>query len=310
MTDERPRVLIVLVNYNGFEYTRECINSLLNLDYPRYDIFTVDNGSNDGSGKKLAELFKGSIIYAELPINLGVTGGNNRGIEYAVSNNYDYILFLNNDTTVEPIFLSKMINASIEYGSSLIVPKIICFYDRNKLDHFVGIDVDWSTAQPFNYVPYPEDIPDLNKRIEIGVASTCCLLVPISLPKKIGMMDESYFMYYDDSDFTIRARRAGFRMVYEPESIIYHKCNMTTKNQQPSYFEFYLQLRNVYYFYRKLCDEPLKKMLFLSKTSLYIAVHLFYSLLRGNRKKFTVCCLIISDIIAKKMGAPPDFSKL
>lgn len=310
MTAEVPRVLIVLVNYNGFEYTRECVESLFLLDYPAFDILVVDNGSADGSGERLSETFNRRIIYSSLPKNHGVTGGNNRGIDYALDNNYDFILFLNNDTTTDPLFLSRLVDTSIRNNRSLVVPKIICFYDQRKLDHFIGSDIDWSTAQPINYLPYPEDRPEFNRRVEIGVASTCCLLVPIELPKRIGRMDEEYFMYYDDSDFTIRARRAGFTLIYEPESIIYHKCNMTTKNQQPSYFEFYLQLRNVFYFYRKLCDRPLKKSVFLMKTTMFIMMHLIHALLKRNRKKYRVCFSIVRDVLSRRMGAPPDFSKL
>lgn len=310
MKDKSPRVLIVLVNYNGFEYTRECVESLFLLDYPAFDILIVDNGSTDDSGRRLSEVFDGKVIYSRLLRNLGVTGGNNRGIDYGVENGYDFILFLNNDTTVEPAFLSRMVDASNETDGSLVVPKIICFFDQKKLDHFIGSDIDWSTAQPLNYSPYPEDKPEFNKRIEIGVASTCCLMVPVEIPKKIGHMDENYFMYYDDSDFTIRAKRAGFRMIYEPRSIIYHKCNMTTKNQQPSYFEFYLQLRNVFYFYRKLCNKPVTKSIFLTKTVMFIALHLIHALLKRNRKKYTVCFSIVRDVLKRRMGAPPDFSKL
>lgn len=310
MTDNVPRVLIVLVNYNGFDYTRECVESLFHLDYPEFDILIVDNGSTDGSGKRLAELFDGRVIYLSLLKNLGVTGGNNRGIDYAADNNYDFILFLNNDTMVESDFVSRLVSASIENNKSLVVPKIICFFDQKKLDHFIGHDIDWSTAQPLNYSPYPEDRPEFNKRIEIGIASTCCLMVPVEILRKIGHMDENYFMYYDDSDFTIRAKRAGFKIIYEPESIIYHKCNMTTKNQQPSYFEFYLQLRNVFYFYGKLCDKPLTKSIFLTKTALFITMHLVHALLKRNRKKYRVCFSIFRDVLTRKMGAPPDFSKL
>jgi len=306
---KEPRVAIIVVNYNGFDHSLECVESLLLLDYPNYSIIFVDNGSTDKSGDAINAHYCDKITYLSTSINGGVTKGNNAGIEHALTNNFEYVLFLNNDTLVYKNFLSTMIRKHEDEGT-LVVPKIICHYDTERLDHFIGTQFNWFSAQPTNYTPYPLDSPALNVSMDVAVASTCCLLVPLNVIRIIGGMDENYFMYYDDSDFTIRARRAGFRIIYEPESIIYHKCNMTTKYKQPSLFEYYLVYRNVFYFYKKLCKNIVIKTICLAKASLYLMLAGIKAYVNKDRKKLAVIRLICRDVLNNKMGAPPDLTKL
>ena len=306
MTDKK-KILIVVVNYNGFEYTCECVESLLKLSVENFYIYVVDNGSTDNSGKMIKDLYSQKIGFKSLPENLGVTGGNNAGIDYAIDNQYDYILFLNNDTTVETDFLDVLMRTSQESDNALVVPKIVCFYDRDRLDHWIGSDFNWWTGRPSDHTVYPYDQPMLNVKCDIRVASTCCLLVPSELINDIGKMDPNYFMYYDDADFTIRASRAGYRMIYEPQAIIYHKCNMTTRNKQPSYFEFYLVNRNFFYFYNKLCENISVKYLFMLKRIIILTLGYAKSYIMKKSIKRKITEQLIKDIVAKKMGPPPDF---
>ena len=306
--DTNDDVCIVVVYYNGFEISRDCIESLLDLDYPSSRIVFVDNGSPDGSGNAIYDLYKERIIYLPLPKNLGVTGGNNVGIDYATQHGFEYVLFINNDTVVDASFLSKLIKTAIEYNA-LVVPKIICFYDQSRLDHFIGTEINWWTSQPLDYTPYPLDRPELNLKHEIKVASTCCLLVPTRVFADIGNMDEAYFMYQDDSDFTLRATRAGYRMLYEPEAKIFHKCNSTTRNKQPSYFEFYLQNRNLIYFYKKLCDKPVIKYLFCIKLLSRLLILFLLTWVKKNHELQKVIRVVLKDIATNRMGPVPDLGK-
>jgi GT2 family glycosyltransferase len=203
-----------------------------------------------------------------------------------------------------------VVQTSREAAGALAVPKIICFYDQKRLDHYIGPEINWWTAQPVGYHYYPNDQPSLNIRSDIRVASTCCLLVPSPVFSAVGKMDENYFMYHDDSDFTLRASRAGYRMIYEPQAVIYHKCNMTTQHKQPAFFQYYLLYRNVFYFYGKLCDRPLIKFLFLTKCAGILFVHYLQSYFTRDVMKRTIIKRIVRDIFEKKMGPPPDFNSL
>ncbi len=304
------KVAVVIVNYNGYEYTKECIESVLKSDYLPFKVVLVDNGSNDGSGDELKKDFGDLISYIKIDKNGGVTGGNNAGMDYALKNGFDSVMFLNNDALINYDTIKRMVATSEENSDALVVPKIMCFFDPQKLDHFIGPDYDWSNRYPVGYEYYPKEAHEHNVRADIRVASTCCLLVPVAALPKIGTMDENYFMYYDDSDFTIRAVRAGFRMIYEPKAVVRHKCNMTTKNKQPSYFEYYLQNRNVFYFYNKLCPDRRIKIVLFAKILLSMALDLVKAVVKRDAKRIRVIFRIFSDIAAKRMGPPPDMDKI
>ena len=293
---------IVVVNYNGLDISKECIDSLLSIDYPNYTIIFVDNGSKDGSGRKISELFKDKIVYIPLPVNLGVTGGNNAGINYSTANNLDYVLFLNNDTVVEKDFLEKLVNVSINNENALAVPKIICYFDKKRLDQLVGKEFDWWTTRPIDYKYYPIDAPEYNIRADIKVASTCCLLVPIAVFKHIGIMDEKYFMYFDDADFTLRASKMGHRIIYEPASSIYHKCNITTSKQHSTYFQYYLMFRNIFYFYNKLCDKPVAKYFVLGNHLIKLFWHIIKTTFSPNAGLKQASRAVLRDILKGNMG--------
>ena len=123
-------VAVILVNWNSFSFTNDCIHSLKEMSFSDYDIIVTDNGSQDGSGKQLKEIHP-DIILIESNQNLGFTGGNNLGLKYAIQNNYTYSILLNNDTFVEKDFLSILINymdAHPQVGA--IQPKIYFNHDR------------------------------------------------------------------------------------------------------------------------------------------------------------------------------------
>jgi GT2 family glycosyltransferase len=304
--DSYPSVAIVIVNYNGFEFTSACIDSLLHIDYRNSRIILVDNGSNDSSGEMLAKKYEGRIVPILLAVNGGFTGGYNAGIEYAVNNTSDYVLLLNNDTEVHASFLTNLINASLAEGQALVVPKIVCYFDQSRLDHWVGPDINWWTTRPVGYRCYPKDSQQLNEKQRIGVASGCCLLVPVPVIKEIGRLDEGYFMYYEDADFTLRACRAGYVMIYEPAAVILHKCNKSTSTKQPSFFEYYFVNRNVFYFYNKFCPKPVVKYIVFGKIFVRLFVYYVASLFMRNTRLRLVTFLTVRDIIAGTRGPVPQ----
>lgn len=307
--DKMPSVGIIVVNYKGFEITSECIDSLLAIDYPNHTIVCVDNGSRDGSGDKLGLKYQDRIELIQLADNVGVTGGNNRGIEYAKEHNLDYVMFLNNDTIVDESFLRSMVQASLENKESLVAPKIICYYDKTRLDHWIGSDFNWWMGVPKGYRDYPKDEPELNIKTEAKVASTCCLLVPMKVVRDVGVMDENYFIYYDDADYTIRATNAGYRIIYEPAAQICHKCGTTASQKLPPYFQYYLEHRNLVYLYSKLCRNPVAKYAFFIKKFCGMATTFAGALVKRDTELIGIIGVTIQDILSGKLGSP-DFTGL
>ena len=119
--DKQPSVAIIIVNYNGAEDTIECVKSLNKINYDNYKIFVIENGSSKKPTKDQIDYLKGQTVYIESAENLGFSGGNNIGIRKAIENEFDYMLLLNNDTTVEPDFLSILIDAATKKNNVGIV---------------------------------------------------------------------------------------------------------------------------------------------------------------------------------------------
>lgn len=220
------KVFIIVLNWNGKDDTIECVESLKKIDYPERKIVIVDNGSTDDSVEILPKkYFQDDIGFIAVKKNLGFAGGNNIGIEYALKNGADYILLLNNDTTVEPDFLSKLVEAGEkEEKAGFLGPKIMFFSDKGIIWSAGGKILNNFTRGEL--IGYKEtDKGQFDEKKEVDYLSGTCLLVKKQAAEKIGPMTEDYFMYYEDTDFNLRAKEAGFKSVFVPSAKIYHKAS-------------------------------------------------------------------------------------
>lgn len=244
------QVAIILVNYNGALDTLECIESINRMSYKDFHIIVVDNSSTDDSLKILTqkkEEFAFELI--DLPENLGFSAGNNSGIQKAIEIGVQYILLLNNDTIVDPDFLSNLMReAECNVDTSVVTGTIYYASNRNKL---------WYAAGEFN--PHLAKVTQIDRKckngklpeksIDVTFASGCCLCVPVSIIKRIGLLDESYFMYEEDVDYCHRLIQNNFKIRYVPDAILYHKVSSsTTKTKKISAITQYYMVRNKFVF--------------------------------------------------------------
>ncbi|MDD7255908.1 glycosyltransferase family 2 protein [Bullifex porci] len=231
------RIDIIIVNYNGFLYTQECVNSLLKINYSNYRIVIVDNYSTDNSYTLLVSAYGrcGNIDIIRTPDNLGFAGGNNFGIKYAISKGAEFFLLLNNDTEVDPEFLNKMV---CRIDDLTIISPIIYYYDYPS-------DV-WYGAGHFNRMKCISENGDYTKESFVNFATGCCELIPKSVIDKVGFMAEEYFMYYEDADYSLRAISNGIRILFTPEAKVYHKVGKSSGGEQ-SKFSIYYNNRNRLY---------------------------------------------------------------
>lgn len=219
-------VFIIVLNWNGKNDTLECLSSLDKLTYQNYQTIVVDNGSSDNSVSAIKQAFP-DIPLIETGENLGFAEGNNVGIRYAQKQACDYILLLNNDTTVEPGFLNCLVSEAISKNNrGLFGPKINYFsqpdkiwwagsrWNHKKLEfEHIGIDQDDSGA-----FDHPE---------ETDYICGCALLIPSAVMDDIGLMDPTFFLTYEETDWCYRARRAGYPSYYVPGSRIFHKVSVS-----------------------------------------------------------------------------------
>lgn len=234
----QKQVFIVVLNWNGLDDTRECIRSLQDNTYANYKIVVVDNASADNSREILRKEFPSATIIAN-ETNLGFAGGNNVGISYSLKNGADYILLLNNDTAVEKDFLSELIaKAETERKIGLLEPKI-CYYSERDTIWFAGGKVSRLKISGTHVGLNKKDDGKFDVMKEVDYLTGCCLLIKRSVFENIGKLSEDYFLYYEDTDFCLRAKKAGFKCIYVPKSRIYHKVSRSTKPGSPSYIYYH-----------------------------------------------------------------------
>jgi GT2 family glycosyltransferase len=211
------KIAVIILNWNSCEHTRNCINSLNDSTSENIDIILIDNASEDGSGEKLRNEFN-EIIYLQASKNLGFSGGNNFGIHFALENQYDYIMMLNNDVYVDQNFIYHLKQyLDLHSGTGAIQPLIYYHPERDKI---------WNGGGFFNRLfakSYSNRTFDGNlDPTEIDWISGCAFMVRASVLRETGLLNEKYFAYHEDVDLSLRIRQAGHKLMLIPRSVIYH----------------------------------------------------------------------------------------
>ena len=243
----QPLVAVIVVNWNGREVTLECLRSLSALTYPNAELIVVDNASSDGSAAAIRAAYPRVRLLA-MPKNLRFAGGNNAGMREALPHGAEMVLLLNNDTVVDPDFLTHLVDrleSNPRYG--MAAPKIYYFDQPDRIWFAGGVVSMWTGTM--RHIGIREvDCGQHNTVREIDYASGCCVLVRADVIGKVGMLDESYHMYTEDADWSMRVRRAGYAVVYEPSARIWHKLSVSAgghlsrfklKNKFISNFRFF-----------------------------------------------------------------------
>ncbi|NYB26376.1 MAG: glycosyltransferase family 2 protein [Methanobacteriaceae archaeon] len=224
---ENPQVAIIIVNWNGWEDTIECLESLYRIDYPNYEIIIVDNHSHDDSVKKIKEYSEGKeLTIIENEENCGFAEGNNIGIKYALKNfKPKYILLLNNDTVVDKNFLKELITAGEKNTHLGILGPKIYFYDKPEVIWSAGCKISWKFARGIQIGTGEVDKGQYNNPKEVEYVSGSAFLIKTNVIDDIGLMDKDYFLYFEESDWTLRANSAGYKSLYVPSAKIWHKVS-------------------------------------------------------------------------------------
>jgi len=221
-----PPTYVVVLNWNGRDDTLECLASLARVTYPSVSVLVVDNGSSDGSQEAIRRRYP-EVALLETGSNLRFAGGNNAGIRFALDRGADQIVLLNNDTTVDPEFITAM-SAALESspGAGIVAPKILYSADPG-IVWYAGGEISFWTGTMRHRGIRRRDDGRFDRPCETDYATGCCLMATRSAVETIGLLDESYFMYSEDADWSLRARRAGFRVLYEPRARVWHKVSVS-----------------------------------------------------------------------------------
>ena len=221
------KVYIILLNYNGYDDTIDCINSINNNEKKlNYEIVVVDNASTDNSYEKLKKI-KG-IKLIKNKKNNGFASGNNIGIKYALSKNAKYVLLLNNDTIDTKDSIYKVQEKMINTNNVDIMSCRIMYYDNKDLINYYGGFINWfkGTVVMQNYKETYDK--KLDNFFYCDYITGCFMFIDTRIFKKTGLLPEEYFMYYEDVDFCAIAKNKGYKLAVYGDSYIYHKASSSS----------------------------------------------------------------------------------
>ncbi|MBI3671348.1 glycosyltransferase family 2 protein [Candidatus Azambacteria bacterium] len=305
MEDKKyPSVAIILLNWNGDEDTIECIKSVSKINYKNYKIFVVDNNSEKKSLEALRPFCVGGVELIENKENLGFSGGNNVGIEKALKNGFDYILLLNNDTTVEPDFLDELVKVAESDEKIGAVGSKIYFYfepDRNKIWYGGGKFSWFGGGEHMQYGHIDADYPNDTKPREVDYITGCVFLIKSDIVKKIGVLPEEYFMYYEDVDWSLSVRKAGYKTMYSPKAVVYHKVTRSIKKIGSPRILYY-HMRNALLLSKRHAPKPIYWGILMWGWYKYAKQLLKLVILPSKKEESKMIIKGIKDFYAGKFG--------
>jgi GT2 family glycosyltransferase len=292
-----PLVYVVVLNWNSRDDVIECIGSLINIDYPRYELLVVDNGSSDGSVQSLnAEFPALQIIVNET--NLGACEGRNVGIRYALEKGADYVALLDNDTVVDQNLLTELVKAGeADPQAGMLVPKVYDYWDRRKIAS-AGSRSCWFPPGRIKIIGLgKEDSAIYERQREIDYATGCAVLVKREVFERVGMFDPTFFYGWEEYDLSKRIREGGYRILYVPDGQLWHK--IASARGYPLLKWRHLGRATVY-FYKKHISLPYLAL------PLYVLWVLAREIIKGNRRAARSYLMGIWDGLSKPLLPVPN----
>jgi len=273
-----PTILTVIVNWNGKDDLLECLASIKKLRYPKsnHKVLVVDNGSNDSSCTAVSKIYP-EIFMLENKRNIGYVEAVNQGIIYGLNLGVDYIWILNNDVVIQEDALKKLVEIGQQDEKMGVIAPVIYSYNNPQTIDNVGYRINFWTGK-LKKLKYNRDVFK-DPKDQIDVVTTilgCSNLIKTSIFKKIGLLRKIYKLYFEETDFNVRAKRNGFRVVVVKEAKVWHK-NASTMNKFV-FYRAYLLLRNLFIF--EMLNARLKHLLVF--IPYYFLIHFPYFFVRGS----------------------------
>jgi hypothetical protein len=257
-----PELVIVVLAWNQRDLTLECLASLAVLDLPagRHQIVVVDNGSSDGTARAVREGYP-AVTVLETGENLGYAGGNNVGIRYALDRGADYVCVLNNDVTVAPDFCAPLLTALRgRVGAGVVTPLIADLAQPERV-WALGSTVDWSKGL-VQRLHVGESVTAWRaaEPFEVDVAAGAAMLVRRDVFERVGLLDEAFYLYFEETDWCLRARRSGYRILAVPSSVVWHRVSATLGQTSPV-IDYYMLRNHLHFIARHWSGVPRLQLL-------------------------------------------------
>ncbi|MBC3788214.1 glycosyltransferase family 2 protein [Spirosoma utsteinense] len=242
-----PLISLITVNYNQAAVTCDLLESTRTLTYPRFEIIVVDNGSKEDPTERIRQGNYPNVTVIVSPDNLGFSGGNNLGIRHARG---DYYFLLNNDTIVTPTLLELLLEPFRQFPAVGVTCPKIRFHDQPNIIQYAGYrPLNEYTGQTWAVGLMEPDEGQHDKSGPTYFAHGAAMMVSRAVLEKAGTLDESFFLYYEELDWSARIRRAGFQIYYQADALIFHRESMSVGKANA--MKVYYHTRNRLWFMRR-----------------------------------------------------------
>jgi hypothetical protein len=260
-------VAVIVLSYNQVQLTLDCLNSIRKQDYSNIHIYVVDNASTDDSVEQIRKLHP-EITILTSQVNLGYAGGNNLAITRALKDGVDCFFLVNNDTILDRVCVRQLVERIRTPGVGVVGPMVYTWESWSEISSAGGV-VDWGKNTAENVGAGEIDTGQYPAR-QVDFVNGCGIMVTRAAIRKAGILDEKYFMYWEETDWCMRIHRAGFHVWFEPSAKMQHKAPIHSVELSPR--TVYYLIRNRFLFFARY--TPMNKRL----SSL---AHILYGALAG-----------------------------
>lgn len=294
------RLAVILVNWNGSDDTLNCLESIRASTYQDYFVVVVDNGSRADQIEKLKQS-KLDFKLIETGENLGYTGGNNKGIEYALDLNADYVFLLNNDTYIAPNTLKNIMQAAnMDKQIGILSPKIF-FHPARHLIWSAGATLNQKFLMGYSLGYKVEDKGQFDQASDIDYVTGCAMLIQSKVVREVGMLSDDYFAVCEDIDYCLRVANSGYRIRYEPSASVWHIESASSGGSDAPQYVYY-QTRNYLLFHKRWAKGFRQLIMSQSYFLAYAAKRGIMFLLQGKFKSMLGILYGIRDFIIGRLG--------
>ena len=254
--DTAVMIGVVTVTYNSATVIDGFMRSMLGQRHAKFLLYVIDNASTDGTRDAITRYSDDRINLVPNHDNVGVAAGNNQGIQLSLAAGCDYVLLINNDTEFDEELIGRMLEGLQRLKADMLVPKVMYFEPKDMIwcagGYFkrgMGYVTGHSGDRSFDRGQF-----DAPRKVEYS--PTCCMLIRAQVFHRIGVMDERYFVYGDDTDFCWRAHLSGVTLWYDPTAILFHKVSSLTGGYESDFTIRYATRNKVYFALKHLGPIP------------------------------------------------------
>ncbi|TSB48478.1 glycosyltransferase family 2 protein [Alkalicoccobacillus porphyridii] len=302
-------VAIILLNWNSYKDTQACMKSLENLNYPSFHVYVVDNASTDDSFEQLShDIFNAVYSYNwtlhASENNGGFACGNNIAIKDACQKGFSFIWLLNNDTLVEPDSLETLVSP-MNHDTSVGITGSKIYFEGSDVLWFAGGIINKRTGANRHEGMMSVDRGQYDQEREVDYIVGCSLLIRTDIVKEVGPLEEGYFLYYEDSDWNLKVRERGWRVLYVPASIIHHKVSQSIKTDDLSALSTYYNIRNAYLMAKNFSSNKvydLPALLWLYRNFYWYHLKIILRRQKNKRKRSQLIVRALSDSLKGRSG--------